>query len=57
VTTVEVYTIEGKLSASELQAAAAGPLSDPVIQEYAVNRPLAKAYVSRLTRLARISGS
>ncbi len=41
VATVEVYTIEGNLTAPEIQAAAAGPLSDPVIQEYAINRPLA----------------
>jgi phosphoribosylformylglycinamidine synthase len=42
--TVEVYTIDGALSDSELQSAAAGPLSDPVIQEYAVNRPLASGF-------------
>jgi len=44
VSTIEVYTIAGGLSASELKKAAAGPLSDPVIQEFAVNRPLAKNF-------------
>ena len=44
VSTVEVYTIDGGLSDSELQSAAAGPLSDPVIQEYTVNRPLASGF-------------
>ncbi len=44
VSTVEVYTIDGGLCDSELQSAAAGPLSDPVIQEYAVNRPLASGF-------------
>ena len=44
--TREVYTIdcpasETALTDDELRAAAAGPLSDPVIQEYAINRPLA----------------
>ncbi|HDQ02988.1 MAG TPA: phosphoribosylformylglycinamidine synthase [Deltaproteobacteria bacterium] len=44
VATVEVYTIDGHLSAAELQAAAAGPLCDPVIQQYSVNRPLASVF-------------
>ncbi|MDP2853766.1 MAG: AIR synthase-related protein [Smithellaceae bacterium] len=44
VATVEVYTIAGELSAAELQEAAAGPLSDPVIQEFSINRPLAKNF-------------
>jgi phosphoribosylformylglycinamidine synthase subunit PurSL len=38
VKTVEVYTIDGTLSSEDLQAAAEGPLSDPVIQHYAINR-------------------
>jgi phosphoribosylformylglycinamidine synthase len=42
--TVEVYTIAGELSAGELQAAAKGPLSDPIIQEFSINRPLAKNF-------------
>jgi phosphoribosylformylglycinamidine synthase len=41
VATIEVYTIDGKLSAAELREAASGPLSDPVIQEFSINRPLA----------------
>ncbi len=44
VATIEVYTIAGELTADELHQAAAGPLSDPVIQEFAVNRPLAKSF-------------
>ena len=42
--TIEVYTIEGELTAGELRRAAAGPLSDPVIQAYAINKPLAKNF-------------
>ncbi|MGV8057497.1 MAG: AIR synthase-related protein [Smithellaceae bacterium] len=41
VNTIEVYTIEGGLTKVELKRAAAGPLSDPVIQNFAVNKPLA----------------
>ncbi|MBN2643928.1 MAG: phosphoribosylformylglycinamidine synthase subunit PurS [Desulfuromonadaceae bacterium] len=41
VRTIDVYTIDAQLSEEELLAAARGPFSDPVIQEYAVNRPLA----------------
>jgi phosphoribosylformylglycinamidine synthase len=44
VTTVEVYTIEGDLSSDELEAAARGPLSDPIIQEYAVDRGVARGF-------------
>ncbi len=44
VATIEVYTIAGELSAAELQDAAVGPLSDPVIQEFSINRPLAKNF-------------
>ena len=44
VATIEVYTIAGELTAAELQEAAAGPLSDPVIQEFSINRPLAKNF-------------
>ncbi len=44
VATVEVYTIEGNLTAPELQTAAAGPLSDPVIQEYS-RQPAARESV------------
>ena len=38
---IDVYTIEGGLTKDELKQAAAGPLSDPVIQRFAVNTPLA----------------
>jgi phosphoribosylformylglycinamidine synthase len=41
VSTIEVYTIEGGLTKAQLNLAAAGPLSDPVIQHYAVGKPLA----------------
>src|SRR5664280_1440580 len=44
VATIEVYTIAGDLSAAELEQAAAGPLSDPVIQEFSIDRPLAKNF-------------
>ncbi|MDF1579621.1 MAG: phosphoribosylformylglycinamidine synthase subunit PurS [Desulfuromonadales bacterium] len=41
VRTLDVYTIDAELDTAAIAAAAAGPLSDPVIQEYAINRPLA----------------
>ena len=41
VRTLDVYTLDADLSADELRAAAQGPLSDPVIQQVAINRPLA----------------
>jgi len=44
VKTFEVYTLEGDLSPLELEAAARGPLSDPVIQEFAVDRGLAAGF-------------
>ncbi|MDX9709659.1 MAG: phosphoribosylformylglycinamidine synthase subunit PurS [Trichloromonas sp.] len=44
VRTLDVYTIDADLSADEVEAAAAGPLSDPVIQRYAVNHPLARDF-------------
>ena len=44
VATIEVYTIAGDLGDAELQAVAAGPLSDPVIQNFSINRPLAKNF-------------
>src|SRR3989339_226578 len=40
----EVYTIEGDLTPGDLEAAARGPLSDPIIQEYAVDRGLARGF-------------
>jgi len=44
VDTIEVYTIAGELTADELQAVGNGPLSDPVIQEFSINRPLAQNF-------------
>ena len=41
VSTIEVYTIAGDLTKEELKKAAAGPLSDPVIQNFSINKPLA----------------
>jgi len=41
VRTIDVYTVDAALSETELQAAVHGPFSDPVIQEAAVDRPLA----------------
>jgi phosphoribosylformylglycinamidine synthase subunit PurSL len=41
VTTLDVYTIDAQLSRPELELAAAGPLSDPVIQSWSIDRPLA----------------
>ncbi|MFH1081752.1 MAG: phosphoribosylformylglycinamidine synthase subunit PurL [Pseudomonadota bacterium] len=44
VKTIDVYTIDGRLSAKELKKAAAGPLSDPVIQQFAVDRGMADRF-------------
>lgn len=44
ISTVDVYTIEGSLSRKQLRDIAAGPLSDPVIQHYAVNSGLARDF-------------
>lgn len=41
VTTIEVYTIEGDLTDNQLEQIARGPLSDPVIQHYVIDRSLA----------------
>ncbi|BCR04864.1 phosphoribosylformylglycinamidine synthase subunit PurL [Desulfuromonas versatilis] len=41
VRTLDVYTVDALLSEEEVEAAALGPFSDPVIQEVAINRPLA----------------
>ncbi len=41
VRTLDVYTVDAQLSEAEVEAAAAGPFSDPVIQDYAINKPLA----------------
>lgn len=44
VRTLDIYTIDAALSKAEIQAAAEGPFSDPVIQEVTVNRPLARQF-------------
>jgi len=44
VRTIDVYTVDANLSESELDQAASGPFSDPVIQDYAVNTPLADQF-------------
>ncbi len=41
VRTLDVYTVDAALSADEIHAAARGPLSDPIIQQVAVDSPLA----------------
>jgi len=40
VKTIFVYTIDAKLTKEEVETIASGPFSDPIIQEYAINRPL-----------------
>jgi len=44
VRTIDVFTVEGDLNKDELTAVARGPLSDPVIQRFAVNRGLAEDF-------------
>jgi len=44
VKTIEVYTIDEPLAPEELEKAACGPLSDPIIQEIAINRGLAQGF-------------
>ena len=44
VRTLDVYTVDAALSQAEIEAAATGPFSDPVIQAVAINRPLAKDF-------------
>jgi phosphoribosylformylglycinamidine synthase len=44
VRTIDVYTVDAELSDEELTAAAEGPFSDPVIQNVAINQPLAKDF-------------
>ncbi len=41
VRTIDVYTVDAQLAETEVAAAAAGPFSDPIIQDYAINQPLA----------------
>ncbi len=44
VRTLDVYTVDTDLSDQELEKVAGGPFSDPVIQEYAINKPLANNF-------------
>jgi phosphoribosylformylglycinamidine synthase len=44
VRTIDVHTIDGHLTQEELERAAPGPLSDPIVQEYAINRGLADRF-------------
>jgi phosphoribosylformylglycinamidine synthase len=45
VRTIDVFTVDSRLSQEELQqAAAAGPFSDPVIQLWSIDRPLAAGF-------------
>lgn len=41
---IDVFIIDIRLSAAELAAVAAGPFSDPIIQHYAINHPLATGF-------------
>lgn len=41
VATIDVYTLDAALTPEQLQQAASGPFSDPVIQEWSIDRPLA----------------
>jgi len=40
VKTVFVYTVDADLSKEEIETVAKGPFSDPIIQDYAIDRPL-----------------
>jgi len=44
VRTLDVYTVDAALSVRELDQVAAGPFSDPVIQVWSVDRPLAAGF-------------
>ncbi|MCM2265281.1 MAG: AIR synthase-related protein [Desulfuromonadales bacterium] len=44
VRTIDIYTVDAQLSEEEVQAAAGGPFCDPVIQDVAINRPLARDF-------------
>ena len=44
VSTIDVYTVDTELSSSELEQVAAGPFSDPVIQSWSIDRPLAAGF-------------
>ena len=44
VRTVDVYTVDANLSPGLLEQAAAGPFSDPVIQVFSIDQPLASGF-------------
>ncbi|MDI6776521.1 MAG: AIR synthase-related protein [Syntrophales bacterium] len=44
VETIEVYTIDGQLTGEELKKVATGPLSDPIIHDFAINMGLADRF-------------
>jgi phosphoribosylformylglycinamidine synthase len=44
VRTIDVYTIDAALTPAEIEQAASGPFSDPVIQEWSIDRPLGSAF-------------
>ena len=39
VRTLDIYTVDAALSSTELEQAASGPFSDPVIQQWSIDRP------------------
>ena len=44
VRTIDVYTVDAALGQGDLEQAAAGPFSDPVIQAWSIDRPLASGF-------------
>ena len=44
VRTISVYTIDKEMAADDLLACAAGPFSDPIIQEFGIDEPLAREF-------------
>jgi phosphoribosylformylglycinamidine synthase len=44
VKTIDVYTVDAALSQAELEQAATGPFSDPVIQEWSIDKPLGAGF-------------
>jgi len=44
VRTIDVYTVDAQLTGEELSRAAAGPFSDPVIQEFSIDRAAAAGF-------------
>ena len=44
VRTLDVYTVDLPIDPNQLEQAAAGPFSDPVIQEWSIDRPLASGF-------------